>query len=818
MGRRRLVFSWLRSSIGQLVALAGVVLYGGFAALRFFVRGIVSVMRENPWPDELTASKEEPSWMRLLSKTPPEPGAMAMGQAPPASPAKPTPSAAELAHPYRTSRPVAPSLFEDKERLEAQTHREFEQWVRTLPMAPWDPSGILRQIAPQMKKVGRLCSTIDTRRLVLKYAAYSGAEPASGKAVDPSTLDPFEESVEIRRRSRYIATCSSCEGKGEVRCPACSGSTRVDCEGCGGEGKVMGLAVDGSRRRLNCKPCKGKGNFVCMGCKRGKVNCPSCMASGKMERWLAVERKEQTVVRVRSEGAELHDFDWTHESRDVPDEVIAKDAKLVSEASRQGPLEAHDLPPGTPQLWRDKPWTELYQPPKPGVRISFQRFQLLELPAVKLTYGFAHKQQQVVFEGMRLTAPPVSSDELFHSRATMLRGVGVLLLAVPVTALVIYASRGAYFMNGATFALMASLLGVAALLFAALQRATLGRPARRWALAALAPALAAVISVVSLEPRISQAQALLNASSLDLAEAELNALGKRDSDELGAAWDELYLQHTLRKKSCHEALAELSNVTASTLRWAKGRAHADALAMAEARALMAKDVSEARRALVCASAEQQNNAEGYALRVQFGSTEAVKCLEARNWECAQLAVDHLLSIEASEEVARHRRSLQEGVQRNIGELQSSVKTEKSVRNRLREERLAIELWTRYLLKPADAEPPGLAELRTAEASDASALVKLEQQEAKEQFEAEKRAAATERKYAAAAERQRVATERAEKQKLAAQERAERQQQSRWNNSPLLCNDGTRSPTCTCGRSSYRGCCSYHGGVDGCSAD
>lgn len=32
---------------------------------------------------------------------------------------------------------------------------------------------------------------------------------------------------------------------------------------------------------------------------------------------------------------------------------------------------------------------------------------------------------------------------------------------------------------------------------------------------------------------------------------------------------------------------------------------------------------------------------------------------------------------------------------------------------------------------------------------------------------------------------------------------------------LMCNDGTESPTCSCG-GSHRGCCSHHGGVSGCS--
>jgi hypothetical protein len=59
-----------------------------------------------------------------------------------------------------------------------------------------------------------------------------------------------------------------------------------------------------------------------------------------------------------------------------------------------------------------------------------------------------------------------------------------------------------------------------------------------------------------------------------------------------------------------------------------------------------------------------------------------------------------------------------------------------------------------------------------------------------------------------------AAERAERRARAAQEAAQR----RWAYAPLLCNDGTRSPSCICGSSSHRGCCSWHGGVAGCSVE
>lgn len=36
----------------------------------------------------------------------------------------------------------------------------------------------------------------------------------------------------------------------------------------------------------------------------------------------------------------------------------------------------------------------------------------------------------------------------------------------------------------------------------------------------------------------------------------------------------------------------------------------------------------------------------------------------------------------------------------------------------------------------------------------------------------------------------------------------------WEYTSLRCNDGTRSPSCVCG-GNWRGCCSHHGGIDGC---
>jgi hypothetical protein len=67
-------------------------------------------------------------------------------------------------------------------------------------------------------------------------------------------------------------------------------------------------------------------------------------------------------------------------------------------------------------------------------------------------------------------------------------------------------------------------------------------------------------------------------------------------------------------------------------------------------------------------------------------------------------------------------------------------------------------------------------------------------------------------------RQREAEAREDERAQRRAEAARRAAQMRWAHAPLLCNDGTRSPSCLCGASSHRGCCSWHGGVAGCSVD
>jgi hypothetical protein len=793
----------------MLVALAWAAVVGTYALLKLLVRGVAAAWKmfgssHTPMP-MLESTKQSATTPREVAMEPVEERSISPLPAPASR-------ATDSSHPYRTSEPMEPSIFEDKERLEAWANQSFQQWARELPMVPNDLSGMLMAVEPRTRLVGRLSSSIDARKLVWKQEPYGGAELASGAAADTAKMDPFEDAEEIRRHSRYISMCRGCNGIGEVMCGTCRGTTRVECRGCVGEGKIMGYAVDGSRRRLNCKECKGKGSFACKECRGGKIKCSSCRSLGKLERWLTVERKERTVVRLRAGGADLSGFAWAQADRDCADAEIAKDAKLVSVASHDGKLETSDLPAEVPAAWREKQWSELQEKAKAGERISSQRFLLLEMPAVELTYGFAGNRQTVAFEGLRMMAPPHSKDRVFHSRASWLRGGVAALAAGPLLSLGVYLARGPYFVTGNLLGVVACLALVAALLFGVLWNWTLRRPARWLGIGALVPAIGAAILMVKMEPSLERAQELLRLGALAPAQIELEELGRTTADEVDA-WDELHLRRALQQTTCRESLGELGNVPEQTTRWATGQVYADGLAMTEARrALDRGEIEEARNALTCASKGQLDNAEGVALRVRIGSAAAERCLETRDWECAQREAEALQMMEAREAASRYRGMLTEGAKRGASELGEKTKAEQDVRVRVADERKALELWTRYVLAQEAAEPADLAALRASLAKDEGLLVKLEAQEAKQRAAEERRAAEVERRRVQAEERKRLAEERAEKRRLAVEERAERRREAASRS--LVCNDGSYSPTCTCG-GSWQGCCSWHGGVSGC---
>lgn len=65
------------------------------------------------------------------------------------------------------------------------------------------------------------------------------------------------------------------------------------------------------------------------------------------------------------------------------------------------------------------------------------------------------------------------------------------------------------------------------------------------------------------------------------------------------------------------------------------------------------------------------------------------------------------------------------------------------------------------------------------------------------------------------EQERQREERARRLEEAREAAREAAAEARRGSAYVRCNDGTYSPSCLCSRASFRGCCSHHGGVDGC---
>lgn len=404
-------------------------------------------------------------------------------------------SAEQAEHPYRARSSAQAWFFDEPELLRARVEAAFVRWARAQPMAPREVRGMVKTMTPRVRLVGRLHTEVEARKLMWRQRPYRGGDAATSTTVDVAKLDPLAEAAELHRASRSITTCGTCGGKEAWACARCDGSARVSCGSCGGEGQVLGRGRDGAPSKLPCERCGGLGGRPCSACRDGRVECKTCGGAGKLERWLVAEKTSRVSVQTRSDDGVHRTLARAAELDEAEGNL---DVRVVGSVTRARRLTELDLPASVPSRWRAQHWNELQPQLQRSERVVSQRFQLVELPVVEVTYGFAGAEQVVPFEGTRLHPPPAAEGRLFQARASELRRYGWLLATAPVICWLIYAARGH---GGSSLSLgaAASLLVMSSLLFLALGRKTLARPARGWALAALAPALGATVALVKLE-------------------------------------------------------------------------------------------------------------------------------------------------------------------------------------------------------------------------------------------------------------------------------------------------------------------------------
>lgn len=703
---------------------------------------------------------------------------------------------------------VDPAIFASPQRLEEAAIRTFSIWASQLPSAPRNPEDAIKKLTFHRRLIGRLTTRLDGRRFVWRSTGFRGrGGVVGGPPLRPENLDPYNPPEELRSRSRYLSLCTSCHGDGKVECAACGGAAKVSCDACGGAGKVEGLTKNNVRRLLNCKTCKGKSTVVCGACTKGALECRACERSGRLEHWLELEGGPRDAdVQVEPDGQLTQAFRWGADGVSASDVEVEHDARRICSVTQTRLLTQNDLPHEVPHDWRDNHWAHIQARLHPGERVVEQTFTLLEVPCIEVTYGLDDDTQAITLEGLRMLAPPITSDFVFANRATALRRLMIGLALLPLAILLVYAIRGAYFFaNPLMLGVMFCTAIACAIVYIVFHQSTLGRAPKKLLAAAVLPIGAAVTLAIVIEPSSARARALIDQGLTDQASVELEALGSKTDAELTALWADLHLKKALSEPSCEKATQFVQQIPAGTPQHSTAQDHADRLALAAATAaLKNQELDVATRSLECASETARTGKPARAVESKVALVRARLCAQKKDWACVFDGAGSLAALGATSEANALRLESRAIIKADVDAAIASSKKTTDLDARVRTQRFALELWNQHL-RPAesDREPAPITELTTQLKRDEQALARAEQL-ARQKREAEERRQA---EIAAREERQRQAAEERERRRREALERLTQPQ-------GLLCCDGSMSPTCSCG-GSHRGCCSHHGGVCGC---
>jgi len=376
-----------------------------------------------------------------------------------------------------------------------------------------------------------------------------------------------------REISERVTTCDSCHGTGRDSCNVCGGAGTRTCPACKGEAKNYGLAADGSRRLLNCKTCRGKGRVDCTACRRGIAICGRCAGQQQVRKQFVTERSSRAdTSEVPSSLARY--FRWTGAT---PDPEVEIEATIVATIDKPRELSPEDLS-NVPDSWlRDL--TAHLQRPAHDEHIVRQRLRIATIQRVRIEYALGDAKGSVDILGKRMsvTATP---DNPFSRRASTLRFVRRLLIALVIIALAVYFLRDTYYWSVAS-AIAAVFFATAAIgTYQALRaRHFASHRAKQWSAAAV---LALVLSIGAgawAAPRLSHAEAAIRNKDFDTAQRELAVLGADPT-----VWNELQLARTRAATGYVAAIAAAEKIPQTAPQYAVARERVDRLVVQEARA------------------------------------------------------------------------------------------------------------------------------------------------------------------------------------------------------------------------------------------
>lgn len=632
-----------------------------------------------------------------------------------------------------------------------------------------------------------------TRRIVRRTAPTPSRARTLEAPANPDRFDPWARAPrELAEATRHIVGCPTCRGEKRVTCPSCGGASSLRCDDCAGRGHVYSPR---SRRIVTCRRCRGNGVRRCS-CRDGLVKCETCLGRGRVEEWL--EAVEEPFGRIRT--TEINLLAEALPNRGQSFEDPRATAPLAPATSWSG-----TAPSAAPEavlalLAR----TDLQGDLDPRRdRLDGVDIQSFTASVATVSYRMFGRegeiQVQLWDETVRASAS--ATGPLKRRLAVLAAGAFGAFLG-GASLLFGYVGRHPYYLDRPqTLLLLLGSLILPLLVLSPL--AQLGRPSMRTRAAAhraWAPALLLLAGLFAVaptgKPSLAHARELLERGSADAARREAAACADLGIEREGSSrlHDKIQLRSALATATPEAAwqAARLPFYTPDGRAAAEG--HAVALTSSKgAAALTAADFAAVETLLALAVDHRANTPELRGLRARLHLERFRGCAAAERLSCMAKELTAATAAGLSEEELRPLQEVGEiAIRPIVDQYWREIRSRHPTEARLEACRAIREPLGFLASVSLASEAPAFQEQVTSQCGEVARLHEVELERARRE------AALRREREARAVERRRESAARS------------------WALAPLRCRDGSLSPSCVCGQSSRRGCCSHHGGVAGCS--
>ncbi len=322
--------------------------------------------------------------------------------------------------------------------------------------------------------VVRVATEIVRRDLVeRRIAAHARAQP-SGRAIDPSSIDPFAGSMaDLRAQTEHAARCGRCNGSGLEGCPACKATGRATCGSCSGQGRTYAKSTRGAK----CTVCRETGKVDCARCDgTAKVACQGCGGSGREFVWWEYAETVRCVAVFLSESPILIAHRFLREHRFLSPRDLQHFSPFVS-VQHAGPI-----PPGALEADDAAALAQIAPAVDPRLeRVRSQQFLSFGVVQREVRYEMCGTTGAVALSGANLLgASTPAALRPIRRRLMILAAATVILIVLTNSWYSVFRGPTAYFAASNGWLTAVVILGVAAAIAAASSALRQLRPGSRW--------------------------------------------------------------------------------------------------------------------------------------------------------------------------------------------------------------------------------------------------------------------------------------------------------------------------------------------------